>query len=176
MAIVNQGIDNNSPQSLDRSYGRLQASKTVPYTSVAQANAAVPSFFRHIGKCVLIDLGDGPVEYWWKDGTTDPDLVVKSSSANTGPVSITLTEDGTYVLAENFLIDKIVVIPSSSFDLKVGLSLGASDLMPEIQMISGQANVINLDVPAWGGSVTIYFGNIPASTIFLIYRRTLIPA
>lgn len=177
MAIINQGIDNYSPQALDRQYGKIGPGvKTIPYVSVAEANAAIYSGFRHIGKTVLIDDGAGPVEYWWKNGTTDPDLVVKGVSGSFAPYQITLTGDGTYEIPENYMIDKILVIPTVGFNLSVGMSLGASDLVPEIPMIQDQANVINLDVVALGGPVTIHFTGIPASTAFRMYLRTIIPS
>lgn len=178
MGQVNIGIDNLSPQHIDRSYGRTIAGATIPYLSVAAANAAININFRHKGKTVLIDTdGTNAVEYWWKDGTADVDLIVKQSAAAglVGPFQMILTTDDTFLLDEDLLIDKIIVIPTVAFDLKIGYSVGADDIMPEIPMLADQANVINVDVVAWGEDVTIYFTGIPATTTFLIYRRTLVP-
>lgn len=77
MSQINVGFDNNSPQSIDRAYGKLVAGSTVPFASVAEAIAAVQ--FRHRGRTLLIDLGDGSgaQEYWWRVGIGDGQLVPK---------------------------------------------------------------------------------------------------
>lgn len=77
MAIINVGFDNNSPQAIDRAYGALSAGRTVAYASVAAANTAVISAYRHRGKTVLIDTGTGAYEYWWRVDTQDASLVPK---------------------------------------------------------------------------------------------------
>ena len=122
MAIINQGIDNNSPQAIDRRFGKLSYGKTVPYTSIAEANAAISTYFRHIGKSVLIDPGTGPVEYWWRDGIADVDLVIKytAPASEWKPYKIILAEDGSFSIPENSLLDMIVVVPTVGFDLKIG--------------------------------------------------------
>lgn len=178
MATINVGLDNNSPQAIDRSLGKLSMGKTVPYTSVAEANARVPIHFRHIGKTVMIDLGDGPVEYWWKSGVDNADLEIKFSvpAAEWQPYRLILSEDGSFVVPENKLLDMIVVIPTVGFDLKIGTFAGGDDLQPEIPMLPDQANVTVLIVPAWGGDQTIHFSGITDSVTFLLYMRSLIPS
>ena len=47
------------------------------YESVAAACAAVPAAVRMIGKTVGVVEDGSVVEYWWKSGTRDEDLVVK---------------------------------------------------------------------------------------------------
>ena len=46
-----------------------------PWASVAAANGGITSGIRYIGLTCII----GTVEYWYKDGITDPDLVVKKT-------------------------------------------------------------------------------------------------
>lgn len=77
MSQINVGFDNNSPQAIERTYGALAAARTVPYGSIAAANAAVNAAFRFRGKTVLIDDGTGATEYWWRVGTADNQLVPK---------------------------------------------------------------------------------------------------
>lgn len=48
-----------------------------PYTSVGQVNAQVLSVIRYRGLTVNIN----NVEYWYKDGITDPDLIIKSGGS-----------------------------------------------------------------------------------------------
>lgn len=178
MAQVNAGLDNNSPQAIDRSYGALSFGSTVPYASIAAANAAVPGYFRFIGKTVLIDSGSGPVEHWWKSGIADINLEAKVilPAAEWKPYRIILAADGSFSIPQNSLLDMIVIIPTVGFNLKTGTSAGAEDLQPELPMIANQANVSVLIVPAWGSDQLIYFSGIPASTTFLLYMRSLIPS
>lgn len=53
-----------------------------PYNSIGEANFSLPSGIRHQGLTVNI-LG---IEYWYKDGITDLDLVVKTGGADVANV------------------------------------------------------------------------------------------
>jgi hypothetical protein len=77
MSTVNTGFDVNVAQALDTKYGKLSSGKTVPYTSVAEANAALTPSFRYAGKTCLIDDGTGIDEYWYYGGIADGNLVPK---------------------------------------------------------------------------------------------------
>ena len=81
MSTINAGFTNNSPQAVDNSYGALSVGRTTPYSSLAAAVAAINIATRFRGKTVGIDLGDGSglVEYWWRVGTADNQLVQKIS-------------------------------------------------------------------------------------------------
>ena len=50
------------------------------YTSIEEACSSVPSEIRVKGKTVGILTDKGVVEYWWKNGITDEDLVLKNIS------------------------------------------------------------------------------------------------
>jgi len=50
-----------------------------PYTSVSAVNTAIPEPIRHQGLTVNIN----GVEYWYKDGVTDGDLVLKTTGGGT---------------------------------------------------------------------------------------------
>ena len=52
------------------------------YASIAEACASVPFEIRVKGKTVGILTDNGVVEYWWKTGIEDKDLVVKSGSTS----------------------------------------------------------------------------------------------
>lgn len=61
----------NPTSNIDELYG--------PYTSVANALAGVPVVLRQLGRTVGIIEGGAIQEYWFKNGTTDSDLVLKGS-------------------------------------------------------------------------------------------------
>lgn len=76
MAIfVNDAIQNNAPKSLDNKYLK---NGITPYASVAEANATIISQYRSQGLTVLIT-GTPNQEYWYLGGTTDGNLILKST-------------------------------------------------------------------------------------------------
>lgn len=62
----------NPHANLDVLYG--------PYNSLAEAKATVVSVLREKGLTVGVYESGAVVEYWWKAGTTDGDLVLKQAS------------------------------------------------------------------------------------------------
>ena len=68
----------NKNPNIDADYG--------PYVDVTAACTAVP--FRSEGKTVGIITPDGIVEYWWKVGTDNNQLIIKNVSASTVDLSL----------------------------------------------------------------------------------------
>jgi hypothetical protein len=64
----------NPVSNIDDDYG--------PYASVNDALLAIPNVLRAKGKTVGILVLGSVVEYWWKNGITDIDLIIKSSTLN----------------------------------------------------------------------------------------------
>lgn len=77
----------NPAANIDATYG--------PYVDVAAANAAIIEGLREKGRTVAILVAGSAVEYWWKDGVTDLDLVEKSSGSaltvTDGDITVTET-------------------------------------------------------------------------------------
>lgn len=76
--LLNDNLQNNSPKPLDAKY----LNGVTPWATVAAANAGIPLTQRSIGLTVNI----AGVEYWYKNGITDPDLIIKSGGGLTNPV------------------------------------------------------------------------------------------
>jgi len=76
------GVKVLNPKPADAKYDN----EGTPYVNTTAAIAAIPAAIRYLGLTVNVNA----VEYWWKDGTTDPDLIVKSSG--TGDLSYTHTQ------------------------------------------------------------------------------------
>lgn len=88
MAInLSDNIKVNAPKPID---DRYLASDLTPYANVAAANAAIVPSRRHIGLRVRI----GSVDYHWKDGVTDLDLVEIESGGGGGDVPSSRTITG----------------------------------------------------------------------------------
>jgi hypothetical protein len=80
--ILNDNIQNNSPKSLDAKYTRFTSGITRSYSSTSEAISSIPVSFRSVGLTVLINVASVNVEYWWRAGTADGDLVPKSTSVS----------------------------------------------------------------------------------------------
>jgi len=72
---LNDNIKSDSPKILD---DRYSLNGVTPYISVAQANATIPLTYRSLGLTVLV----GNVEYWYRNGITDLDLIPKVGGAD----------------------------------------------------------------------------------------------
>ena len=74
--ILNDNLSIQAPKAADSRYG--------PHADTATAIAAVISANRYQGLVVGITSGSSVVEYWWRDGTADGNLIIKvDSTANT---------------------------------------------------------------------------------------------
>lgn len=172
MSTLNIGFDNHSPQHVDRSYGKTIGGRTTPYASVAEANTAVVSAYRHKGKTVLIDLGSGAEEYWWKNGITDVDLIVKADVSK--PWKVVLTSNGSYVLPAGMKISEIILTPGEDMTLRIGTTADGEEIMPDELIAGGTDKSVLISIIARTDK-TIYFSGIISSVTILLYRGTLTP-
>jgi len=81
------GIGRVNPVPLQKDY--YNTSDTV-YTDIAQVNSQIPQVLRYVGLTVNI----GTDEYWYKNGVTNGDLILKQSGGGGGSVN---SVTGTYV-------------------------------------------------------------------------------
>lgn len=77
--ILNDNLQNNSPKALDNKHGKLVTVVWEPYADVAEANASINIAYRHKGLTVIILVGGHTVEYWYRDGISDINLVRKAA-------------------------------------------------------------------------------------------------
>jgi len=106
---VSQRIKLMNPGNLDEWYG--------PYTSTANANLAVPASVRS-GKTVAVSTSAGIVEYWWRNGSLDVDLVAKNSGGsgtglelvfNETPIGLVNGANASFVSEFSFIPETVVV-------------------------------------------------------------------
>ena len=67
---LNHNIDLASSKPLDKRYG--------PYNSVVTAVATIPAFKRFQGLTVGIIVQGAVVDYWFRNGVADADLILKT--------------------------------------------------------------------------------------------------
>jgi len=82
--ILNDNVQVNLGKPVDNKY--YQPTLNRPYTGVGEVNSTIIEALRYTGLTVNI----GGVEYWYKDGVTDPDLIEKSGGVGTASNGLTL--------------------------------------------------------------------------------------
>jgi hypothetical protein len=82
MPVQSENFEFRVPRLADDRAGKIQAGKTIAFNSITEANAdpKLDPSFRSIGLTVLIRDNGENLEYWYKEGTTDNDLVPKGQS------------------------------------------------------------------------------------------------
>lgn len=83
---LNDNLNVSAPLPVDNRYGNGSSLPFAPYASTTAANTATTGK-RYIGMTVIV--GTPPVEYWYKSGITDSDLVPKYYNVVTSNTSIT---------------------------------------------------------------------------------------
>lgn len=79
MAInLSDNIFSNSPKPVEGRYVTLNG---IPFTSSAHATGSLSPSVRFQGLTVLVSSSTEIAEYWWKEGTTDSDLILKTATA-----------------------------------------------------------------------------------------------
>jgi len=125
-----------------------------PYNSVSAANAAIISGVREKGKTVGVLINGGVVEYWWKSGIADSDLVLKTAESG-GNSPFSLNSNNTGIQSGNN-------IASGSHSLAIGTNSKASDYGA---LVTGQYNSL-------GSSATSANSFSTANTAFVIGNGT----
>jgi hypothetical protein len=77
--IINDNFAVNVGKPVDSKYMNISA----PWTSISAANTGIPLAYRYQGLTVNIN----GVEYWYKNGVADVDLIIKTAGSGAGTVS-----------------------------------------------------------------------------------------
>lgn len=90
--ILNDNIDVRAPKPADARFGTSISGTTGFYSTVTDANNAIPTYQRYIGLTVGIKVGNNPIqEYWYANGINNGDLVVKSGTVSGAGNGLTLS-------------------------------------------------------------------------------------
>lgn len=128
MAVVIQ--DNfglAAAKAVDNRYGKLSSGGvSIPYTNVSEVYTAIPLVYRHRGLTVAVEDGSGGIqEYWWKNGTTNPDLVPKSGAVTNADNGLSVV--GGFVKLGGALTQTTTNITGVEQNLNFYLNSGAGD-------------------------------------------------
>lgn len=103
--LLNDNINVETGKHLDNKYG--------PYADLATAKSSIPPFKRVRGLTVGIIDGSFLVEYWFKDGTNDSDLILKlntSSFTNLSATNITVTNTVSAKFYQGTILDWMTLV------------------------------------------------------------------
>lgn len=155
----NDSFQFRAPKPADSRYLK---NEIIPWVSVAEVNAAIPSAYRHQGLTVLI----GTREYWYNGGTTDGNLVPKSESDNSA--TLILTADGYYEFPTRVVVIALVVTTDTLINFKAGSAVGLEDFVPTVQLSAGSV-VLGVLLLRNAGQ-RIYFGGISGSNTTIVIK------
>ena len=130
---LSAGIVVGSNTAVDAKYG--------PYADVATAKSEIGSTLRYKGLTVGILVSGAVVEYWWKDGITDSDLVSKGGATAWGTITGTLSSQTDLQTALDTKTNKLITTNRQT----ASYTLVLSDADKLVEMNVGSAN--NLTVP-----------------------------
>jgi len=156
-------------------------SNGVPYSSISQVNIEIPITIRHIGLTVNIN----GVEYWYKDGVNNIDLVIKQSI---GALNITGYTAATEIRLQNiesnifelqvFSANTINTINDIQSDITYisGITSGKQDALTAGRGISSSAlsnDIVQLDLNGYTAQGNIHL-NITGSSEFKIFDNSTV--
>ena len=130
---LSAGIVVGSNTAVDAKYGT--------YADVATAKSEIGSTLRYQGLTVGILSGGTVVEYWWKDGIADADLVEKSSTTSWGDITGTLSNQTDLQTALDAKTPKLITTNRQT----ASYTLVLSDADKLVEMNVATAN--NLTIP-----------------------------
>jgi hypothetical protein len=124
--------------------------------------------------------GDGVTPNMWQPG----DVLVVNYAKIEGitiiggatPQTMFMSGDGTFILPDGYMIDKILIKPTIADTVRIGTTLGGDEIMMDKVMVPNvySTNGVNgVDVYADGASVTIYFTGFTASAQIKIYLLSI---
>ena len=136
--LLNDNVQVYAPKALDNRYG--------PYSTLELAKSSVAEVNRHLG----LTVGIGTtliVEYWWKTGITDTDLVLKTTGEGGGGPTLSVTDaGGDGSLAYDSATGALTYTGPSAAEVRAHLSGGTGVTFSDGQISIGQGVATNANV------------------------------
>lgn len=160
MAItINDNLQNNSSKSLDNKY--LKSGLFV-YASVSEAEALIQQSYRSRGLTVLIEQSGVATEFWWRDGTSDGQLVIKNNSSGVSKDIFTLTTNGSRTVIGDLIYLRVKPV-SELTAFKVGTVLNGEDVVYTTTLPAGVWSTFLLGL-YFETSTTLFFSGVTSSS------------
>jgi hypothetical protein len=105
----------------------------------------------------------------------DPDVYSDAEGGETGGttesggVAVPFSGDGFYELEAGHLLERVVIIPGSAADIKIGTSAGGSQISPEIPCTQ-DGEVVEINRFSLGG-MNVHFTGVPANSVIVFFTK-----
>ena len=153
----------NAP--IDAKYG--------PFASVATANSEVGSTLRYLGLTVGIITAGSIVEYWYKDGILDSDLILKTPSLIWANITGTPTTLSGYGITDAVPSSRTLTINGTTYDLTADRSWTVSaGTTPTLAQVTTAGNTTTNAISVGGISNTVGLINSNSSTTIGSFRTS----
>lgn len=88
-------------------------------------------------------------------------------------VEVSIVGNGIIEIPAGYLLEKIIMLPSVSSAIKVGLTLGGEEIFPENIVSDTQGEVLAIDLYAVSSSRQIYLTGFPADSSYVKFIRKI---
>lgn len=134
--LFNDNFLTNAPKPTDSRYMKFSGGNALPYDDVADANTRIPSTQRYRYLTILVLMNTIAVEYWYKNGIADGDLITKSKEV------YVMGASGNFTMKAGEQYSDITVLPPSDLaNFRMGTGPSTFDLVPGQPVTSAKGGV-----------------------------------
>lgn len=153
-------------------------SEVLSYLNLPKYRSGHFSIYINIGGTLSsgVFTGGTIAEYWFKDGTSDSDLIIKTDTTITTQISditpVTLAAGATsWPVPASTLIEMYLVQEATTITFKVGITVGGTEIVGNT---TATPPTTLIQWPTWFPvATTIYFGGVTGSTVIKIIKRKI---
>ena len=180
--ILNDNIKINAGKPSESKY---LSSSGIAYSSTTEATINVPISERYLGLTVLVDTGTSNIEYWWREGVEDVDLIEKKFASEqlvgdfiTGATNLGYFEgfEGVQRLliagtafgsnTDNYYSEYQWYYVDAGGDIRIGApAYGESPRIGYVNSARDKSWVWNVDTGAWEISLNDIVANVGSSAV-----------
>ena len=143
-----------------------------PFADVATANSEIGSTLRYQGLTVGIIVSGAVVEYWYKNGILDTDLIAKTPSLIWANITGTPTTLSGYGITDAVPSSRTLTINGVGYDLTADRSWTVTSAIPTLAQVTTAGNTTTNAISVGGISNTVGLINSNSSTTIGSFRTS----